>query len=384
MLETKKVNFREVLDFIKRRWFIALLISILMFVGLFGLIQLKNRMQSNNQHRYFSEGQMLVTIPRSKDEIVLNQPNTMQIVAPYAEVLKSDLILTKVKSSMTSKMSLKKIRDSVSIRVDNGSTLITVEARGHNAKKVKQILSAYLKVASENINSIMGSGKITILKSDKTPKLLQNSNSLSLKLMVLLILASLFVGTIGAILAELFDKKIRNPFFIESTLGQAPFMIDRNNSNRDVLQLDATMQTKYDNASSILFNLTDESGESKMLVDEFVACLTDSPAYLSVEKLSQLSTGLSQAQRTNDKTIDLLKVKSAIANLRLNNNKIILTSNNRKADAMDTITSSLVDLNCVVIMRNKSKKQDAYTMIKDLTENKKKFIIIYLQNPIVK
>lgn len=402
LLINKKINSREIVTFIKRRWKIAIIVSLVFYFVMLFTVKLIKNINLNEDSKYSVSAKMLVTTPSPKSKIVINQTNATQLGNAYSDVLKSDLILKSVQASANKKISLKKIRKATKITFNDVSSIITIEVYGESKQLVTHILNPYLKVSEKKISSVMGAGKIVVLDHNKPVVAKSSERSFSNKGVVLLVLISLFAGVCAAIFMEAHDRTIRDSSFAESTLGARPTVVHINTLAHDVSLLSADIQVKFKNLDLICFHVLHSSDVSTKFLEQLIKATPNDPIAITTDDLVALAQGKSsnpnQIKSFLNKSNysfasenhsmshvtgipDATSISSVLSELS-KDNKSFVVSKDEKASGIRTIVSNIVQLNCVVIVENMSDKQNVFRLIEDLKRFDKKYMIVYLSDSV--
>lgn len=245
MLESKRVNWRELLDILKRRWFIEILVAVVILVGGFFALHV-NQPAVAPVAKYQASNQVLLTLQGNQRQVVMDQTPNPQYIKTFAEVARSNLVAKPVQKKLAEKklaLSLRRLKKQVSIYTNENNTLINIQATADQRSDAKLIARTYAQVASQKVAPVMGIGSGRVVEKPRVKKNLA-LQKLSPKRLLVLILAAIILGGAAGFLAEYGDRQIRSPYFVLTSLGIEPLQLSATPTATELATVRNTLDIK--------------------------------------------------------------------------------------------------------------------------------------------
>nr|SFZ87245.1 Tyrosine-protein kinase transmembrane modulator EpsC [Loigolactobacillus rennini] len=226
MLENKQVSWYELIDILKQRWLIELIVAvIILMVGFFSLNL--NRPTATPPAKYQASSQVLLTLQENQQQVVMDQMPNPQYVKTFAEVARTNLVVKPVKKKLATQnisLSLRNLKKQVTVYTNDNNSLLDVEVAADNRAEAKKIARTYAKVTSQKVAPVMGLGHGRVVEAAQVKKN-RVSQKLSFKRVFGLIFVAIVLGGASGFLVEYCDRRIRSHYFVTTFLGYEPLQL---------------------------------------------------------------------------------------------------------------------------------------------------------------
>lgn len=245
MLENKQVSWRELLDILKRRWLIEVLVMVVILVaGIFSLNL--RRPTAVSPAKYQASSQVLLTLQTDKRQVVMDQMPNPQYVKTFAEVARTNLVAKPVRKKLAKQsvtLSLHDLKKQVTVYTNDNNSLLDIEVASNNRTDVKKIARTYAKVVSQKVSSVMGIGRGRVVEISRVKKNLV-SQKLSFKRVLGLIFVAIILGGATGFLVEYFDQRIRSHYFVATFFGTEPLQLSATPTATELATVRNTLDIK--------------------------------------------------------------------------------------------------------------------------------------------
>lgn len=226
MLESKRVNWRELLDVLKRRWLIEVLIAVIILIGGFFALHV-HQPTAAPAAKYQASSQVLLTLRGNQQQVVMDQTPNPQYIKTFAEVARTNLVAKPVQKKLADQhisRSLRRLKKQVSVYTNDNNSLLDIEVAANNRTVAKKIAHTYAQITSQKVGPVMGIGSGRVIAKPSLKKNL-TLQKVSPKRLVFVILVAVILGSMAGFLAEYRDRRIRSHYFVTTSLGVAPLQL---------------------------------------------------------------------------------------------------------------------------------------------------------------
>ncbi|WP_042348369.1 YveK family protein [Bacillus massiliigorillae] len=208
------ISLKDVFLIIRKRWKL-IIISMLVTGSISGGISyyvLKPVYQASTQ--------MLVNQKNSDNQIDVTQlRSNVDLINTYSVIIKSPIILEKVKENLNLQQSIDELNHSISINSQDNSQVFSLTVESQNAEQAVDIANSISDTFQQEISQIMNVDNVSILaraEYEETPIPIKPNPYLNIA--VALVVGGM-IGVGWAFLKESMDKTIKNTQDIEAILA---------------------------------------------------------------------------------------------------------------------------------------------------------------------
>ncbi|MFL2028501.1 YveK family protein [Loigolactobacillus zhaoyuanensis] len=262
MLESKKISWREISNVLHRRLLIEIIVALVVLVGGFFVLHL-GRATPTAAPKYTATSQVLLTLPESKQQVVLDQTVNPQYVTTFADVVGTDLIARPARTKLAQqgiKLSLSALEKMVDAHTNNNNSLIEINVTTDKRVTAKQIAQVYAQVASQNVKPIMGLGRGKVVTQPRVNQVLA-IQKLPIKRIAILVIAAIILGLASGCVVEILDRRIRSRYFVASTLAATPLILTQQPTAIELATVRNTLDIATPHAQILVAQLPNASSE---------------------------------------------------------------------------------------------------------------------------
>ncbi len=384
MLENKKINWREISDVLKRRLLIEILVAVIILVGGFFALHL-GRKAPNTPAKYNATSQVLLTLPENKQQVVLDQTVNFQYVNTFADAIGTDLVARPVQKKLATqgvKISLRKLERQVNAHTNNNSSLVEINVTDAKKKRAKQIATVYANIASKQVKSIMGLGAGKVTAKPRVAQETMALQRLPVKRIVVLIAAAVVLGLASGCGVEIFDRRIRSRYFVESTLAATPFILSQQPSAVQLAAVRNAVDIAVPNAQILVAQLPVSSPEMQTAVQALAAhyaadgervllldLATDAAllkqlavADLPLDYQQGAVTTLPKAAQNTAALLTLAEFEQCIARFKTDFQRIIILANSAQIAGNQQLALHVADARLLFLQQGVTTKKAAFAL----------------------
>lgn len=172
--------------------------------------------------KYSSQAQLVVTLPQTENTNSNDVNVNLQMINTYKNLIKSDLILNKVKNQMESnyniKLSVKEINDAIDVVQNENSLMFSLVANSDNALTAERLANTTASIFKDTVKDVLGESvdKISIISNatvQNTPVSPNHMRNLAIG-----VLAGIIVGVGLSFAFELLDRTVKSSKFVRDEL----------------------------------------------------------------------------------------------------------------------------------------------------------------------
>lgn len=400
MLENKKINWREISNVLKRRALIEIIVVLIILVAGFFTLHLR-RATPAAPAKYDANSQVLLTLPESKQQVVLDQTVNPQYVNTFAAAIQTDTIARPVQKKLAAKgikVSLRKLEKQVNVHTNNNNSLIEINVTTNQRTTAKQTAQVYAQVASENVRSLMGIGRGKVLAQPRVNQVLA-IQKLPVKQIIVLIVAALVLGLASGCGLEILDRRIRSRYFAETTLGSQPLVLDVQPTAVQLAAVRNTLDMATPPATTLVAQLPVTSSEQQAAVQalaqqyaatgERVLLIDLATDAAAVQQLALPATPadyqgnnvarLPQTTTTNT-LLTLQELELSLARFKKDFQRVIFVVTGAQTAGNQQLALHVADARLTLLQQGVTTKKAAYTLQQQSQQTTPVNIVLYLGN----
>ncbi|ATO44698.1 hypothetical protein [Loigolactobacillus coryniformis] len=400
MLENKKINWREISNVLKRRALIEIIVVLIILVAGFFALHLR-RATPAAPAKYDANSQVLLTLPESKQQVVLDQTVNPQYVNTFAAAIQTDTIARPVQKKLAAKgikVSLRKLEKQVNVHTNNNNSLIEINVTTNQRTTAKQTAQVYAQVASENVRSLMGIGRGKVLAQPRVNQVLA-IQKLPVKQIIVLIVAALVLGLASGCGLEILDRRIRSRYFAETTLGSQPLVLDVQPTAVQLAAVRNTLDMATPPATTLVAQLPVTSSEQQAAVQalaqqyaatgERVLLIDLATDAAAVQQLALPATPadyqgnnvarLPQTTTTNT-LLTLQELELSLARFKKDFQRVIFVATGAQTAGNQQLVLHVADARLTLLQQGVTTKKAAYTLQQQSQQTTPVNIVLYLGN----
>lgn len=400
MLENKKINWREISNVLKRRALIEIIVVLIILVAGFFTLHLR-RATPAAPAKYDANSQVLLTLPESKQQVVLDQTVNPQYVNTFVAAIQTDTIARPVQKKLAAKgikVSLRKLEKQVNVHTNNNNSLIEINVTTNQRTTAKQTAQVYAQVASENVRSLMGIGRGKVLAQPRVNQVLA-IQKLPVKQIIVLIVAALVLGLASGCGLEILDRRIRSRYFAETTLGSQPLVLDVQPTAVQLAAVRNTLDMATPPATTLVAQLPVTSSEQQAAVQalaqqyaatgERVLLIDLATDAAAVQQLALPATPadyqgnnvarLPQTTTTNT-LLTLQELELSLARFKKDFQRVIFVVTGAQTAGNQQLALHVADARLTLLQQGVTTKKAAYTLQQQSQQTTPVNIVLYLGN----
>ncbi|MFD0898439.1 YveK family protein [Loigolactobacillus binensis] len=383
MLEVKKISWREISNILKRRALIEILVTVVILVGGFFALHL-GRATPAAPAKYNATSQILLSLPESKEQVVLDQTVNPQYVSTFGQAITTDLVSKPAQKKLAAwgvTLSLRKLEKMVNVHTNNNNSMVQINVVAGKRTTAKKIATVYAQVASQKVKTVMGLGRGQVAQRTQVNQVVA-LQKLPVKRIIVVIAAAVILGLASGCGVEILDRRIRSPYFANTTLGTTPLVMAAQPTTTQLAAVRNTLDIALTRSQVILAQLPVASSQQRAaiqaLAQQYAATgervlLVDLAADAAMLKQLALPTTPADYQGDSVATLPqlataapvlltLTELKRSLARLQADFQRVIFVATGAQTAGNQQLLLHVVDARLLVLEQGVTTKQAAYQL----------------------